>query len=459
MEQMDSKPGTSQSVSFSEAFRLWLKIGLIGFGGPAGQIALMHRLLVDERKWISESRFLHALNYCMLLPGPEAQQLATYMGWLLHRTAGGLAAGILFVLPGAIVMWGLSLLYATLHDVPLVQAIFFGVKAAVLAVVVEALLRISKRALKNKIMYLLAGLAFVAIFLFDLPFPLIVGGAALIGFLGGRQWPAIFIPAKPADKSGDAAKIDAAFLAGDMDHTKPSAKRALKVALVWLSLWFIPLAALALFLGVGHVFAQEGIFFSKMAVVTFGGAYAVLAYVAQQAVGTHGWLAPGEMLDGLGLAETTPGPLIMVLQFVGFLAAFRNPGSLDPVLAGTIGALVTTWVTFVPCFLWIFLGAPYIEALRGNKNLNAALSAITASVVGVILNLSVWFALHVLFSRVEEKQAFGMKLSVPDLASLDGMALVLSAAAVLATLKYHVGMLKTLAACATVGAVIHFMRL
>ncbi|MBI5120998.1 MAG: chromate efflux transporter [Rhodospirillales bacterium] len=453
------EPQQKTAVAFGEAFRLWLKIGLLGFGGPAGQIALMHRLLVDEKKWISESRFLHALNYCMLLPGPEAQQLATYMGWLLHRTAGGLAAGILFVAPGAIVMWGLSLLYATLHDVPLVQAVFFGVKAAVLAVVVEALLRISKRALKNKVMYLLAGLAFVAIFFFDLPFPLIVGGAALIGFLGGRRWPAIFIPAKPADKKGDAAVIDAAFLAGDLDHAKPSARRAVKVALVWMSLWFLPLLAFALILGVGHVFTQEGIFFSKMAVVTFGGAYAVLAYVAQQAVGTHGWLAPGEMLDGLGLAETTPGPLIMVLQFVGFLAAFRNPGGLDPVLAGTIGALVTTWVTFVPCFLWIFLGAPYIEALRGNKNLNAALTAITASVVGVILNLSVWFALHVLFARVEEKQVLGMKLSAPDPASLDAAALLLAMAAILATLKYHVGMLKTLGACAAVGAVIHFMRL
>ncbi|MBF0269897.1 MAG: chromate efflux transporter [Alphaproteobacteria bacterium] len=450
---------TNKGVSFGEAFRLWLKIGLIGFGGPAGQIALMHRLLVDEKKWISESRFLHALNYCMLLPGPEAQQLATYMGWLLHRTAGGLAAGILFVLPGAIVMWGLSVLYATLHELPVVEALFFGIKAAVLAVVVEALLRIAKRALKNRFMYGLAGLAFFAIFFLDLPFPLIVAGAGLIGFLGGRKWPHVFVQAKKAVKKEDEAVIDAAFLAGSLDHTKPSAGRALKVSAVWLTLWLAPLLLFAAFLGVGHVFTQEGIFFSKMAVVTFGGAYAVLAYVAQQAVGTYGWLQPGEMLDGLGLAETTPGPLIMVLQFVGFLAAWRNPGPLDPLVAGTIGAVVTTYVTFVPCFLWIFLGAPYIEALRGNQSLNAALSAITAAVVGVILNLSVWFALHVLFAKLDEVRMFGMKLLVPDLSSLDALALALSAAAILATLKFKMGMLKVLLASALLGAVLYYARL
>jgi chromate transporter len=449
----------NKGVSFAEAFRLWLKIGLIGFGGPAGQIALMHRLLVDEKKWISESRFLHALNYCMLLPGPEAQQLATYMGWLLHRTAGGLAAGILFVLPGAVVMWGLSVLYATLHDIPFVQALFFGIKAAVLAVVVEALLRISKRALKNKAMYGLAGLAFIAIFFLDLPFPLIIAGAALIGLVGAKFRPGFFVPAKKQDKAETEAVIDAAFLAGNLDHTKPSARRAVKTLIVWSVLWFLPLILLALFLGVGHVFTQEGLFFSKMAVVTFGGAYAVLAYVAQQAVDTHGWLMPGEMLDGLGLAETTPGPLIMVLQFVGFLAAWRNPGGLDPLLAGTIGAIVTTWVTFVPCFLWIFLGAPYIETLRGNKNLNAALSAITASVVGVVLNLSVWFALHVLFRQVDEAQAFGLKLTLPVWNSLDVWALLLSAVAIVATLRFKVGMLKVLAACALLGVAISYTRL
>jgi chromate transporter len=444
-------------VTFAEAFRLWLKIGLIGFGGPAGQIALMHRLLVDEKKWVSESRFLHALNYCMLLPGPEAQQLATYMGWLLHRTAGGLAAGILFVLPGAMVMWGLSLLYATLHEIPLVQAVFFGIKAAVLAVVVEALLRISKRALKNKAMYGLAGLAFFAIFFLDLPFPLIVAGAGLIGLVGQRRWPEIFVPGKKADAQSGAV-IDQAFLDGHLNHAKPDAAKALRTLALWSFLWLAPVVLFAHFLGPDHVFTQEGIFFSKMAVVTFGGAYAVLAYVAQQAVDVFGWLNPGEMLDGLGLAETTPGPLIMVLQFVGFLAAWRNPGGLDPFWAGTIGAVVTTWVTFAPCFLWIFLGAPYIESLRGNKSLNAALSAITASVVGVVLNLSVWFALHVLFHKVEDVRISGLKISLPDPASLDIWALALSALAILATLRFKMGMLKVLALSALLGVVIQVLR-
>ncbi|TAN47593.1 MAG: chromate efflux transporter [Rhodospirillales bacterium] len=457
---MSNQPSLApQAVSFAEAFRLWLKIGLIGFGGPAGQIALMHRLVVDEKKWVSESRFLHALNYCMLLPGPEAQQLATYLGWLLHRTAGGLAAGILFVLPGAVVMWGLSVLYASFHDVTLVQAIFFGVKAAVLAVVVEALHRIGKRALKNGAMLGLAGAAFVGIFFFDLPFPLIVLSSGVIGFIGAKVKPDKFVVIKPKGGKEDEAVIDAAFLAGALEHTRPSAARAAKVLLVWLGLWFAPLFLLTATLGLGHVFTQEGFFFSKMAVVTFGGAYAVLAYVAQQAVATHGWLAPGEMLDGLGLAETTPGPLIMVLQFVGFLAAYRNPGTLDPLLAGTIGAAITTWVTFVPCFLWIFLGAPYIESLRGNKSLSAALSAITAAVVGVILNLAVWFALHVLFLQVDEVSAAGMKLAVPDPASLDWMALALSAAALIATFRFKLGMLKVLAASAAIGAVLYYVRL
>jgi chromate transporter len=446
-------------ISFGEAFRLWLKIGLTSFGGPAGQIAMMHRILVDEKKWVSESRFLHALNYCMLLPGPEAQQLATYIGWLLHRTAGGLAAGILFVLPGAVVMWLLSVLYAGFYDLTLVQAAFFGIKAAVLAVVVEAVHRIGKRALKNRAMIVISAFAFIAIFFFEAPFPVIVVAAGLIGLIGARFAPATFAVIKTQGGKESDALIDAAFLAGRLEHTQPSTARALKVALIWLSLWLAPVIILALTLGLGHVFTQEGLFFSKMAVVTFGGAYAVLAYVAQQAVDHYAWMKPGEMLDGLGLAETTPGPLILVLQFVGFIAAFRQPGSLDPLLAGSLGAILTLWVTFAPCFLWIFLGGPYIENLRGNKTLSAALSAITAAVVGVVLNLAIWFTLHVLFSRVEEKDVGLLKLHIPDLTSLDLPAALIAVVALVAMLRFHANMLLVLASSAAVGALVFYVRL
>ncbi|MEO5373203.1 MAG: chromate efflux transporter [Alphaproteobacteria bacterium] len=445
----------AHSVSFAEAFWLWLKIGLLSFGGPAGQIAMMHRILVDEKRWISESRFLHALNYCMLLPGPEAQQLATYMGWLLHRTAGGIVAGTLFVLPGFFVIVGLSILYAVFQEVTLVQAMFFGIKAAVLAVVVEAVMRLGKRALKNTVMRALAGLAFIAIFFFDVPFPVIVLTAASIGLVGARLRPDTFVVIKGQEpKAGAKPVIDALLTDGHQpEHTRPSVLRAVKVAVVWLAVWFAPLLVLSLLTGVSGVFMQEGLFFSKMAVVTFGGAYAVLAYVAQQAVATYGWLAPGEMLDGLGLAETTPGPLIMVLAFVGFLAAFRDPGMLDPVVAGVLGATLTTWVTFAPCFLWIFLGAPWIESLRGNKALSAALSTITAAVVGVVLNLAVWFSLHVLFGRVDEISVLGARLMVPVWQTLDGAALVLAAGALIATLRFHADMIKTLLVSAALGAV------
>ena len=450
----------SHGVSFAEAFRVWLKIGLLSFGGPAGQIALMHRILVDEKRWISESRFLHALNYCMLLPGPEAQQLATYIGWLLHRTAGGLVAGILFVVPGALVILLLSVIYAGYHDLTLVQAIFFGVKAAVLAVVVEALLRISKRALKNRWMYLIAGAAFLGIFVFDVDFPIIVLAAAAIGLVGGRLWPEVFAIAqghggKPA---GNAPLLDAALADGALDHARPSLGRAARVLAICLALWFVPILAAAALVGWNSVYVTEGLFFSKMAVVTFGGAYAVLAYVAQEAVNTHGWLAPGEMLDGLGLAETTPGPLILVLQFVGFMAAFRNPGTLDPMLAGVLGAAITTWVTFVPCFLWIFLGAPYVEKLRGNKALAAALSTITAAVVGVMLNLTVWFGLHVLFGEVGRIDVLGLRLHWPVWQTLDPFALALSAGAIVAMLIYHLRMVTVLAASAAIGAAIFYLR-
>ncbi len=450
-------PGTS--VSFREALAVWVKIGFVSFGGPAGQIALMHRILVEEKKWIGEERFLHALNYCMLLPGPEAQQLATYIGWLLHRTLGGLVAGILFILPGAIVVLALSVLYAGFQNQTLVQALFFGIKAAVLAVVVEAVLRIGKRALKNRYMYTIAGSAFVAIFFFEVPFPLIVIGAAIIGLAGGRLNPEGFVIIKGhgTNPGKQVAVADVLIEEGLLDHTRPSATRAVKVTTICISLWFVPIAVLAILLGVGNVYVQEGLFFSKMAVVTFGGAYAVLAYVAQQAVGTHGWLAPGEMLDGLGMAETTPGPLIMVVQFVGFMGAYRNPGGLDPVLAGTFGALLTTWVTFVPCFLWIFLGAPYIEALRGNRSLSAALSALTAAVVGVILNLALWFAIHVIFGEVDEVRSAGLKLLVPVWGTVNLPSLLLSAAAFVAMFRFKVGMIPVLAASASLGAAYHYL--
>ncbi|MPY74375.1 MAG: chromate efflux transporter [Alphaproteobacteria bacterium] len=436
-------------VGFGEAFRTWLRVGLLSFGGPAGQIALMHRILVEEKKWISEPRFLHALNYCMLLPGPEAQQLAVYVGWLLHRTLGGLVAGILFVLPGALVILALSILYAGFRELTIVQALFFGIKAAVLAVVIEAVIRIGKRALKNHAMYSIAAAAFVAIFFLDAPFPLIVAAAAIVGFVGGRARPDLFVLKSGHGDAGDDDALDGERFA----HTRPSLPRAAAVLAAGLVLWFGPIAALAASFGADHVFVVEGLFFSKMAVVTFGGAYAVLAYVAQQAVETYQWLAPGEMLDGLGMAETTPGPLILVLQFVGFMGAFRNPGALDPMTAGVIGAAVATWVTFVPCFLWIFLGAPYIEALRGKALLTAALSAITAAVVGVILNLAVWFGLHVVFAEVAEHHALGLRLLVPVWETLNVASLILTAGALIAMLRFKAGMIPTLTATAALGVV------
>ena len=446
---------SAPEVSFREALGAWIKIAFLSFGGPAGQIALMHRVLVEDKKWISEGRFLHALNYCMLLPGPEAQQLATYIGWLLHRTWGGIVAGALFILPGALVILALSVLYAGFNDLSIVQAVFFGIKAAVLAVVVQAVMRIGSRALTNGLMISIAGAAFVAIFFFAVPFPVIVIGAAVIGYIGGHLYPATFSGGEGHDKekSMDGDVIDSAEAAGHLDHTKPSMVRAIRVTSFCLVLWLGPVAMLIAWLGLNNVFTQESLFFSKMAVVTFGGAYAVLAYVAQQAVSTYGWLAPGEMLDGLGMAETTPGPLIMVVQFVGFMGAYRNPGMLDPMLAGFVGAAITTWVTFVPCFLWIFLGGPYIEKLRGNKSLSAALSAITAAIVGVILNLALWFGLHVLFEKVIQ-QSFGpLRLYVPVWNSVEVAAVVLAASAMIAMLHFKIGMIPTLAASTFFGTV------
>jgi chromate transporter len=442
-------------VSWGEAFRVWLRVAALSFGGPAGQIAVMHRILVEEKRWISESRFLHALNYCMLLPGPEAQQLATYVGWLMHRTLGGLMAGGLFILPGVIAIMALSYVYAAYGQVGFVAALFFGLKAAVLAIVVEAVVRIGKRALKNNMMIALAGAAFFGIFFLDVPFPIIVFGAALIGFIGGWFQLEAFQVGGGHGGSGKQAIVDS--LLGDEvpEHVKPSVGRALRVAAIWLTLWLVPVFTLLLMFGSENVFSNIAVFFSKMAMVTFGGAYAVLAYVAQQAVENYRWLSAGEMLDGLGMAETTPGPLIMVLQFVGFMAAFRDPGTLSPMLAGTLGGLLATWVTFAPCFLWIFLGAPFIEKLRGNKSLSAALSAITAAVVGVILNLALWFAIHTVFREVRPVRGYGFAFDAPVPASVDPWAAALSLAAAIAIFRFKVGMMPTLAACSLAGIALY----
>ena len=411
----------------------------------------MHRILVEERRWISESRFLHALNYCMLLPGPEAQQLATYIGWLLHRTAGGILAGGLFILPGVISIMALSYLYAAYGNVGFVAAIFFGLKAAVLAVVLQAVVRVGKRALRNNAMLGLAAAAFVAIFFFDVPFPAIILLAGTIGYIGARSGRPEFAAGGGHGSATSNAVIDR-LMEGDLpEHVRSNARRALRVSAVWLLLWLTPVAALLLMFGPDNVFSQIAIFFSKMAMVTFGGAYAVLAYVAQQAVENYHWLQPREMLDGLGMAETTPGPLVMVLQFVGFLAAFRDPGSLSPWIAGTLGGLLATWVTFTPCFLWIFLGAPFVETLKGNKLLAGALSAITAAVVGVILNLSIWFAIHTIFREVVPVRGFGFWFDRPVLTSLDPAALLLSLGAAVAIFKFNLGMFAVLGGACAAG--------
>jgi chromate transporter len=438
-------------ISFGEAFRVWFRVALLSFGGPAGQIAVMHRILVEEKNWISESRFLHALNYCMLLPGPEAQQLATYIGWLLHRTAGGIMAGGLFILPGVIAIMALSYVYAAFGHVGVIEALFFGLKAAVLAIVIQAVVRVGKRALRNNIMMGLAAIAFIAIFFFNVPFPIIIISAGIIGYAGARSGRQEFA-AVPHGK--DSAVVDSMLGEELPDHVRPNLPRALKVGVTWLLLWLVPVGALLIAFGEADVFSQIALFFTKMAMVTFGGAYAVLAYVAQQAVEHYHWVQPREMLDGLGMAETTPGPLIMVLQFVGFMAAYRDPGTLSPMLAGTLGGLLATWVTFTPCFLWIFLGGPFIETLRGNKGLAGALTAITAAVVGVILNLSIWFALHTVFRETAPVRSFGLSFDGPISSSIDIPALVLALAAAAAVFRFNLGMLTVLAGSCAAGVLL-----
>lgn len=440
----------ANGVYFGDAFRVWLKIGLLSFGGPAGQIALMHRILVEEKRWTGERRFLHALNYCMLLPGPEAMQLATYVGWLLHGVRGGLVAGVLFVLPGFIAMLALSVLYALYQDIGIVQGLFFGLKAAVLAIVLEAVIRIGRRALRNRAQVVIAALAFIAIFFLELPFPLIVFAAGVAGLLGGRYRPDTFYTIKEHSVDDDViARAGKTTSARGWSHP-------IRTVAIWLPLWFLPILFLWTSLGADHVLTQEGLFFSKAAVVTFGGAYAVLAYIAQQAVEVYQWLLPGEMLDGLGMAETTPGPLIMVTQFVGFMGALRFPEPFSPLMAGVVGSIVTTWVTFVPCFLWIFLGAPYVERIRDNRVLGSALSCITAAVVGVVLNLAVWFAVHTLFGNVTEAHVGGVRLLVPDWPSWNVPATALAAGAFTVMLKLHWSMLRTLGAAVVVGLFIQY---
>ncbi len=439
--------------TLSEAGRIWARIGLLSFGGPAGQIALMHRILVEEQKWLGEKRFLHALNYCMLLPGPEAMQLAVYIGWLMHRTLGGIIAGLLFVLPGVVAIMALSWIYAIWGNAGAVEALFFGLKAAVLAIVVQAVIRIGSRALKNGSMMAIAAASFVAIFAFGVPFPVIILMAGLIGFFGARAGLAAFQGGGGHGKVGARQVMDTDTLLGEgtPHHTRVSGAWAARISIIFLALWLAPVGALFLLAGPQNVFSQIAGFFSVMAVVTFGGAYAVLAYVAQEAVQNFGWLAPGEMLDGLGMAETTPGPLIMVTQFVGFMGALRDTGSLPPLLAATLGGLLTTWVTFLPCFLWIFLGAPFIERLRDNRVLTAALTAITAAVVGVILNLAVWFGLHVLFGEVGTISAYGLDLDLPVWRTLDLAALVLVTAAMAGVFWLRLSPVMVLAGCALAG--------
>jgi len=432
----DADLDISSHPSPREALSVWSRIGLLSFGGPTAQIALMHRILVDEKKWLSEQQFLSALSFCMLLPGPEAMQLATYAGWRQHGVKGGLAAGLLFVLPGACLVFLLAAIYAAFGQLALVQAIFFGIKAAVLVIVVEALLRVAKRALHHPIHWWLAGFSFIAIFFLALPFPLVIAAAAVVGFLLASQGKETNQP--PASVETITWRV------------------TLKTVATWLVIWLAPLLLIALIVGPDHVLAKLGFFFSKLAVVTFGGAYAVLAYMTQEVVQNHGWLSAGEMLDGLGLAETTNGPLILVTEFVGYLAAYRF-GDGPPLLMGMVGALVTLWATFAPCFLWIFAGAPYIERLQTMPRLRGALAGVTAAVVGVILNLSVWFGLHVFFTTVQSIEAGPLTLWLPELASIDLAAVVLALIAGLALLRFHLGLAWTLALAASLSLGWHWL--
>jgi chromate transporter len=441
-------PGPRDLVPLRSAIRYWAKLGFINFGGPAGQIAIMHDELVDRKRWISNNRFLHALNYCMLLPGPEAQQLAIYVGWLLNGNIGGIAAGVLFVLPAFFLILSLSWTYAVHGDISWIAAIFYGLEAAVIALVVAAVIRVGSKALRNRVLVTIAAVAFVAIFFVKVPFPLIVIGAALVGLLGSRLVPHFFTTG-----GHGVADDDESILGDALDGRAPKASwsRTMRVLLVGLLVWWGPLLVMIAVRGTGDTLSKEALFFSQAAMVTFGGAYAVLAYINQAAVQHFGWLEPGQMVTGLGLAESTPGPLIMVTEFVGFLGAYRFPGGMAPVVAGILGATVTVWATFAPCFLWIFLGAPFIEQLRGNRALNGALSAVTAAVVGVILNLAMTFGIVALFESVDQGNLLGLTYPLPRLSSLDLFAMALAVIGFVALWRYRVNVLWVVGLSAAAG--------
>ncbi|MGH2757757.1 MAG: chromate efflux transporter [Actinomycetota bacterium] len=456
VEEVGLVPSTSVGASdtaadvvpLRDAMRYWARLGFINFGGPAGQIAIMHDELVDKKRWISNNRFLHALNYCMLLPGPEAQQLAIYIGWLLNGNLGGIAAGIFFVLPAFFLILGLSWTYALHGDIGWIAAVFYGLQAAVIALVAAAVIRVGSKALRNPLLISIAAGAFVAIFLIKVPFPLIVLGAAAIGLVGSRIAPDLF-------RTGGhgAADDDESILGDAIDERAPKASwtRTLRVLAIGLVVWWGPLLIVMALRGTDHTVSREAVFFSQAAMITFGGAYAVLAYINQAAVQHFGWLEPGQMVTGLGLAESTPGPLIMVTEFVGFMGAYRFPGGLDPVVAGVLGATVTVWATFAPCFLWIFLGAPFIERLRGSRALNGALSAVTAAVVGVILNLAVTFGIVALFDSIRQGELLNVTFPVPAVDSIDVFAALLAMAGFVALWRYRLNILWVVGSSALAG--------
>jgi chromate transporter len=431
---------SGEIVSFREAAKVWLKVALMSFGGPAGQIAVMHKLVVEEKKWVEEKKFLNALNFCMLLPGPEAQQLATYLGAMLHKTRGGLMAGGLFILPGFVSILVLSILYVSFYQLDIVQAIFFGIKPAILAIVVGAILKIGKRSLKTRFLVLMAILAFVAIFFLVIPFPIVILGAALIGV--ARE---SFYPQFPAiEGPGEEIKLPRFF-------------STFKIILGGGILWFFPVVLFMLLYGKDSIFVTEALFFSKAALVTFGGAYSVLTYIAQRAVEDFNWLVPGQMIDGLGMAETTPGPLIQVVQFVGFMGAYNHPGEVDPMTAAILASLLVTWVTFVPCFIFIFAGAPYVEYLMANKYLKSAFNTLTAAVVGAILNLGVWFTLNVIFKIIEESRWFGIRYYIPEWETFNFQSFIIAIASFIFMFLLKLDMLKTLGLSVILGILLWFV--
>ncbi len=439
-------------VPFREATKAWYLISLQTFGGPAGQIAVMQRTLVDEKRWLGQRRFLHALNFCMLLPGPEAQQLAIYTGWLLNGLRGGLVAGTLFVLPGVVALLALSAIYVGYGDTGFISALFLGLAPAVIAIVIQAVVRVSQRALTHPSLVALAVASFVALTLTSIPFPAVIVGAGFFGWLLQRRWPSLASPPNSRSADGPAPLISD----DELHHEQPSRRHGLTVLLVGLFLWATPVVLAVVLGGPDSVFVKQGVFFSGAALVTFGGAYAVLAYVAHQAVYVYGWLLPGEMVRGLALAETTPGPLIMVVQFVAFVGAYRHPGSLDPWLAAFLAALLTTWVTFVPCFLFVLLGAPYVERLRNNHALSAALTGITAAVVGVIAHLAVFFSLHTLFTRTGQAQGWLYNVEYPELGSLRWSAVAVMVIGLLLIFWRRWSVLRTLGVCALAGIALYY---